>query len=102
MDITNSSGSAITINRFYATWVKTPTSQKIDKLFLNGVEVWNKSDPDSPSDIPAEGTFVGLVNPAILDATPVTLLIQFSDPLQPIGYEVHIVFDLGCQVIGVQ
>ena len=104
MDITNNSGAPITITRFFAYWVKSPTSQKIDKLFLNGVEVWNKADPDSPSDIPAEGTFVGGANLTIPDATPVTLLIQFSDPLQPTGYQVHIVFDppISCQVIGNQ
>jgi hypothetical protein len=97
MDITNNSGSIIGITRFYATWIKTPSSQKIDKLFLNGVEVWNKSDPDSPSDFPTEGNWVGGAGPAI--PTFGNFVIEFSnDPVQPT--EVHIVFDIGCQVIG--
>ena len=100
MDITNNSGSDITINRFFAYWVKLPTSQKIDKLFLNGVEVWNKSDPDSPSDIPTEGKFLVAADLKILNTTTETFVIQFSNNLQTTGYEIHIVFDIGCQVIG--
>ena len=99
MDITNNSGSIIQITRFYAIWTKSPISQKIDKLFLNGAEIWNKSDPDSPSDFPTEGNWVGGAGPAIPDATLENFVIQFSnDLLQPT--EVHIVFDIGCQIVG--
>ena len=104
MDITNNSGSTITINRFFAYWVKLPTSQKIARLLLNGAVVWNTSDPDSPSDIPTEGNWVNAANLTILDATVENFVIQFSNDLQPTGYEVHIVFDVPpfppCQVIG--
>lgn len=99
MDITNNSGSIIGITRFYAIWTKSPTSQKIDKLFLNGSEIWNKSDPDSPSDFPTEGNWVGGAGPAIPNAILENFVIQFSnDLLQPT--EVHIVFDIGCQIVG--
>jgi len=100
MDITNSGGVTITINRFFAYWVKSSTSQKIDKLLLNGTEVWNKSDPDSPSDIPTEGNWLGGADLTIPAASARNFLIKFSNNLQPTGYEVHIVFNIGCQVIG--
>ena len=99
MDITNNSGAIIGITRFYAIWTKTPISQKIDKLILNGAEIWNKSDPDSPSDFPTEGNWVGGAGPAIPNAITENFVVQFSnDLLQPT--EIHIVFDIGCQVIG--
>jgi len=100
MDITNTSGSPVTLDRFFAYWVKTPTSQKLDKLFLDGNQVWNISDVTSPSDIPAEGNWSGGANLTIPDATTQNLLVQFQNDLQSTGYEIHIYFDIGCQVIG--
>src|SRR5688572_20336460 len=41
MDITNSSGGPIIINRLFAYWVKSPTSQQLARLLLNGVEIWD-------------------------------------------------------------
>ena len=102
MDIFNSNKSTITINRFFAYWVKSPTSQKIERLFLNGAVIWNTSDPDSPSDIPTEGNWVNGADLSIPGTTTRNFLIQFPNNLQPTGYEVHIVFDIGCQVIGTQ
>lgn len=101
MDITNNNGSDITINRFFAYWVKSPISQKIDRLFLNGVEIWNKSDPDSPSDVPTEGNWLGGADLTILNGATENFLIQFPNVVQPTS-EVHLVFDIGCQVIGIQ
>lgn len=102
MDITNASGAPITISQLFAYWPDVPSSQKIDKLFLNGIEIWNKSDPDSPSDIPNEGNFVGGANLTIPDATTQTFAMQFSNALQATGYEVHLVFGApaSCQVVG--
>jgi len=103
MDITNNSGSDITINRFFAYWVKSPTSQKIDRLLLNGVVIWNTSDPDSPSDIPTEGNWIGTVaDRTILVGNTGNFVIQFQNDLQATGYAVHIVFDApaSCRVTG--
>jgi len=102
MDITNNSGATITLNRFFAYWVKLPNSQKINRLFLNGVVIWNTSDPDSPTDIPTESNWRSGADRTIPDATARTLLIRFPNNLQPTGYEAHLVFDIGCQVIGVK
>jgi len=100
MNITNNSGSAITINGLFAYWVKSPNSQKLSKLFLNNILIWNKSDSTPPSDIPTEGTWkVGTANRTIGDNATQTLVMQFQDNLQSNGYEVHIIFN-GCQVIG--
>ena len=104
MDITNTSGGPISITRFFAYWVESPSSQKISRLFVNGVVVWNPSDPDSPTDVPTEGNWLAGADLTIPDATTRTLLIEFSDNLQPTGYEVHIVFGppVSCQVLGFQ
>lgn len=99
--ITNNSGGPITIERFFAYWVKSPTSQKLDRLTLNGTEIWDISDTTTPSDIPTEGNWKGSVdNRKILDSTPLSFVAGFQDDLQPTGYEIHIFFDIGCQVIG--
>jgi hypothetical protein len=100
MDITNSSGGPLTIERLYATWVKLPSSQKLDKLFLDGVLIWNISDTTPPSDLPTEGSFVNGADLTIPHATIRNLVVQFQDPVQPSGNEVRIVFDIGCQVTG--
>jgi hypothetical protein len=87
----------------YTTWVAIPPSQRLDQVFLNGISVWNTSDPDSPSDFPAGGNWQGTVNDrTIQNGAVANLVIRFGDALQPTGYEVHIVFDIGCQVIGTQ
>lgn len=102
MSITNNSGTTITIDRLFAHWVQAPSSQKIDRLFLNGSPIWNTSDPNSPSDIPAEGggSWPGVASDrAIPNANSGNFVIQFQFPLEPGNYEVHIVFNaLGCQV----
>lgn len=100
MDIINNEGSAITLIRFFAYWVELPTSQKIERLLLGTSVIWNTSDPDSPSDIPAEGNWVNGSNLIIPAATTQNFLIQFPNDLQSTGYEVHLVFDIGCQVVG--
>jgi hypothetical protein len=102
MDITNNNASLITLSRFFAYWVKAPNAQKIERLFLNGAVIWNTSDPDTPSDIPTEGNWANGADLIIPNATTRTLLVQFSNDLQPAGYEVHLVFDGSCQVVGVK
>jgi hypothetical protein len=101
MDITNNDVTSLIITRVFTFWLKSETSQKIDRLLLNGVEIWDISDTDSPSDIPTEGDFKGAVGlRTILIGTTSNFVIQFQDPLQPTGYEAHIVFGTGCQVKG--
>jgi hypothetical protein len=100
MDITNSGGSNVTINRFFAYWVKLPTSQKIDTLTLNGATIWDTSDVTSPSDIPTESGWKNGANLTIPNGATQTFVAQFQNNLQATGYEVHIYFDIGCQVIG--
>ena len=81
--------------------MKSPTSQKLDKLFLNTIEIWNKSDPDTPSDIPTEGNWISAALTIPGDGTPQNFVIEFQDPLEPGTYDVHIVFNtVSCQVSG--
>jgi hypothetical protein len=100
MVITNGSVATITINRLFAYWVELPTSQKLDKLFHNGFLVWNTSDNDSPSDIPTESGFMSGADLTVPGGATRTFVIQFLNDLQPGTYEVHVVFDIGCQVTG--
>lgn len=100
MNITNNSAGPITIERFFAFWLKTPSSQKIDRLILSGALLWNTSDNDSPTDIPAESSWINGASRTILAGETRNFVIRFQNDLQPTGYEFHIVFDIGCQVVG--
>lgn len=100
MNITNNSGGPITIERLFAYWVKSPASQKVDRLLLSGALLWNTSDNDSPTDIPAESPWINGASRTILDTETRNFVIRFQNDLQATGYEVHIVFDIGCQVVG--
>ncbi|HKJ37805.1 MAG TPA: hypothetical protein VJ972_03445, partial [Anaerolineales bacterium] len=100
MNITNNSGAPITINRFFAYWPDSPTTQSLDMLLLNGGQIWNQNDNDSPSDFPTEGNWRSGANLTIPNATTYNFIVQFRENLQSSGYENHIFFDIGCQVIG--
>lgn len=103
MNINNNSGSPIIIESLFAQWVKPTSSQKLDRLFLNGVAIWNTSDPDTPSNIPAEGGGTWPSPSAqrtIPNGASGNFIIDFMDPLEPTGYQVQIVFDVGCSVNG--
>jgi hypothetical protein len=101
-NITNNNGSDITINQFFAYWIDSPIAQKLDRLFLNGISVWNISDNTSPSNIPTEGNWQNGANLTIPNGTSQSFVMDFQENLQPAGYEVHIYFDIGCQVSGNQ
>jgi hypothetical protein len=102
MDITNNSGGDIFISRLIAYWEKSSPQQKLDRLFLDGVSIWNTSDNFSPSDFPLEGPSGNWPSPdtdrTILTGGTGNLLLQFQENLQ-LPYEVYIVFDIGCQVV---
>lgn len=100
MDITNNSGGAIIISRLFAYWVKQSSSQKLDRILFDGFQIWNTSDVNSPSDIPSEGNWIGGANRTIPNTETHNFILRFQDDLQATGYEVHIVFDIGCQVVG--
>lgn len=105
MNISNNSGSPIVIESLFAVWVKPTPSQKLDRLFLNGGLIWNTSDPDSPSNIPAEGGGTWPSTNAartIPSGTSGNFIIEFMDPLEPTGYQIQIVFDVGCTLNGSQ
>ena len=103
MNINNNSGSPIVIDSLFVQWVKLTSSQKLDQLFLNGVSIWNTSDPDAPSNIPAEGGGIWSSSAdqrTIPNGASRNLIINFMEPLEPTGYQVQIVFDVGCPVNG--
>jgi hypothetical protein len=99
MDINSATGLPIVMTRFFAQWVESPSSQKLDQLFLEGVSIWDISDPDAPSDIPGEGAWKGSVPERTLPGSGTrNFRMQFGDALQPGVYQVHLVFNTGCQV----
>jgi len=102
MDITNNSGATITIDSVHVVWAKVTPSQKLDKLLLDGNEIWNISDVTPPSDIPTEGNFVNGADHTILNAITRNFVIRFGDQLSlnPGDYQVDNTFDNGCQVSG--
>lgn len=99
MNITSFHPGQVSIERVFTYWVKAPTSQKLDKLFLNGVAIWDISDPDSPSDIPSEGNWNG-ANRLIPSINSANFIVQLQEPLAAGNYSVSIVFDISCQVLG--
>jgi hypothetical protein len=98
-NITNNGPNPITISRFFAYWVKTPQSQKLDRLILNSNIIWNTSDSNSPSHIPSEGNWIGTASRTISNGATGNFIMRFQNDLQPTGYVIHIAFDIGCQVI---
>jgi hypothetical protein len=100
MDITNNEVTPITINRFFAYWEDSPSTQAIDMLDLNGGQIWNQTDNDSPSDFPTEGNWRNGSNLTIPNGATQSFVVQFRENLQLGVYEIHIFFDIGCQVSG--
>lgn len=100
VNITNNSGADINVDGFFAYWVDSPITQALEILFLNGDQIWNQNDNDSPSNFPLEGNWRSGANLTIPNGATRTLLVQFREVLQPAGYELHIYFDIGCQVSG--
>lgn len=98
MTITNNDVGVVAINRVFVYWIEAPVSQKLDKLLHGGNTIWNISDTDAPSDIPAEGSFMNSTDRSFPDPLPRDFVVQFQDPLQSGKYEVFVVFDIGCQV----
>jgi hypothetical protein len=83
--------------------VKTSPSQQLNGLFLKGVLIWTIADRNTPTDIPTEGNWESGADLTIPgDGTPQSFVIQFQNPVRPPGYEIHLVFDTGCQVVGTQ
>jgi hypothetical protein len=100
MDITNSNGSAITIDSFFADWVNLTASQKLSKLFIGSTEIWNITDNTPPSSIPTESNWNSASRVIAGGGTTQTLIVQFQDPLDlnPGNYQVSVTFDNGCTV----
>ncbi len=69
-------------------------------LSLNGNLIWNKNDNNSPSDFPTESNWENSADLTITSGATESFTIQFRENLQPSGYEVHIFFNIGCQVSG--
>jgi hypothetical protein len=101
MSITNTTGGVITINSIYLIWNKDAPSQKVRKFILNGNDIFSGADPDSPSMLTSELPWSGtLTDRQIADSTTAPLLVDFQNDLASTGFEIHIVFDIGCQVSG--
>jgi len=100
MDITNNHGKDVSIDGFFAYWVDSPSTQALEFLSLNGGQIWNKNDNDSPSDFPTEGDWRSGSNRTIPNTATQNFVVQFRENLQPSGYEIHIYFNIGCQLIG--
>ena len=98
MVITNN-GLPATIERIFVFWEAVPSNQKLDTILLNGGTIWNTSDPDAPSDIPMEGGTWGNASRTVPGpGSSSEFVIQFQEPLSGTP-EVHVVFNIGCQVV---
>ena len=99
MTITNDNVASITIASFHAVWVQAPITQKLSKLFLDGTEIWNIADNNTPTDIPTESNWNNN-NRTISGGLVGNFIVQFQDPLVTGVYQIQITFDNGCQIGG--
>jgi hypothetical protein len=101
MNITNNSGSAITIDSIHIEWVKAPPSQLVSVITLSAANtLFNAADPDSPSDLPSELSWAGGADLSIPGSATRPLVIEYSNTLQTGDYVVKIDFaaPLNCYV----
>jgi hypothetical protein len=98
-DITNGDSGPIIISGFFAEWVDSSSSQSLDQLFLGSTSIWDRSDPQTPSDIPSEGAWKPPLSNRTLPVGTRTFTIQFRVALEPGAYQVYLVFGgINCQV----
>ncbi len=99
MTITNNGSTLVTITAINVNWPDTPISQDIKEVKFDGVTIVNSTDPEPPSEYPAERNWTGAQSDRELAASDSQLLeFLFQDNLQPSGYSVTITFDNGCVI----
>lgn len=90
-DLTNGTGSTITITEIYLDW---PTANvKLKKVRLDGSDIHNPDDNAPPTDITSGWT--GSTN--VASGPAVELRFEFeNDPAEATGYSIDVTFDTGC------
>jgi hypothetical protein len=102
IDLTNNGASTVTFNGLEVQWTKSPASQKMQYVILNGNQVWAGNINFPPSEL-ASADWTGAVS---LRQIPVgatyTLVMQFKDALVATGNKVTVTVDAAptCQLQG--
>jgi hypothetical protein len=102
VDITNSSGSTVSINSMHIVW-EVGAAKKLLNVYLGPVEPLSQigaaNDISSPSDFPFPNPFIGVpATRQIADAHTSTLTVTFQNKLRSGTYSIQLVFDTGCQI----
>jgi hypothetical protein len=97
MTITNSTGSTIRMDSLRVDWVEF-TNQGVRQVILDGVQIFNGSDPNTPSLFPSERAWDGSASDRDIGPGTVVLLIQFEETMVVTGNTVEPTFDIGCSV----
>ena len=100
IDITNNGASTVTLNGLEVQWTKSPSSQKMWYVFLNGSQIWSGSINFPPSEIGSADWTGAASLRQIPAAATYTLVVQFKDNLVATGNSVTITLDAAptCQV----
>jgi hypothetical protein len=97
MTITNSTGSTIRMDSLRVDWVEF-TNQAVRQVSLDGVQIFNGTDPNTPSLFPSERAWDGSASDRDIGPGTVVLLIQFEETIVVTGNTVEPTFDIGCSV----
>jgi hypothetical protein len=97
VDINNNSGATVTLTDLEVQWTKSPSSQKMWYVYLNGVQIWVGNIVQPPSQI-SSSDWSGATT--IPNATTYTLAMQFFTNLVTTGNKVTIIFNTApaCQL----
>jgi hypothetical protein len=91
--------TTVTIASVSITWIETPVSQKLRWILVGATQVWLGPDNTSPSDIPTERAWSGLVTDRQIGASASqSMTFVFLNALQASGYSLILDFDNGCTI----
>lgn len=97
ISVQNNMSTTVTIASVSVTWIETPSSQKLRWILVGAIQVWMGPDNNSPSDIPSEGAWSGLVSDRQIGAgASQSITFIFMNTLQASGYSLTLNFDNGC------
>jgi hypothetical protein len=103
MMITNSSGGTIRMDSLYVEWSDVPSSQKINTIKLNSVDVFSGNANNDPTTWPDDHSWSGSASDRdIASGATVELLLQFDTAFAspPPTYLLKSTFNIGCYVQG--
>jgi len=99
LNVQNNLSTTITITGASVNWIKTPSSQRLRKMFVGGNQVWSGPENFPPSNFPGGFGWSGPSSRRQIGAgSSQSISWDFQDNLQSSGYSVTLNFNNGCSV----